>query len=161
MNASPDKYIDRLVEILQKKQTLLQDLLALTEKQADSIHEEGIENLEGIIDRKQERIDAINKLDEEFHVYFQRMKSTLGIRSLEELDASRVPGARQLKVITEQIMALITRIGALEKQNSARAKELLDQLGGEIKKLNQGKRVNNVYTPGPMANPSYFIDKKK
>lgn len=161
MSISTEKYMERLVEILLNKQGLLQEILILTETQAQSIHEDGIDNLHKLIDEKQLKIEAIDKLDDEFNVYFQRLKTTLNISSLSQLDASIIPGAKQLKEVTGEILKLITSIGDIEKQNNKKGDELLSHLGGEIKKINQGKKVNTGYTPGKPNIASYFIDKKK
>lgn len=161
MEMSPEKYIQRLNEILQKKTLLLQDILVLTEAQAKVINEDGIDDLNKLIDKKQTKIDAINSLDEEFSVYFQRLKSSMNIKSLTELDALGLEGAGQLKSLTGGILALINAIGEKEKQNNENSKKLLDQLGSDIKKLNQNKKVNSAYAHKSVDIPSYFIDKKK
>lgn len=161
MDTSPEKYIDRLIDILKKKQVLLGDILSLSQAQSSTINEDSIEKLQKLIDKKQTVIDDINALDDEFKVYFNRLKTSQKISSLDELDASGVNGAKELKALTGDIMKLITSIAEIEKSNSEKSQALLNQLGGEIKKINQGKRINNAYTPVQPKPPSYFIDKKK
>lgn len=161
MEASHEKYMDRLTEILHKKQGFLQEILDLTGSQTTAIDEEDLDKLQKLIEDKQTKIDAIDKLDEEFNVYFQRLKSTLKINSLAELNAVGSPKAVQLKEATAGILKLIVAIDDIEKVNSEKSKKLLDATGDEIKKLNQGKKVNSAYTPAPLKLPSYFIDKKK
>lgn len=161
MNISSDKYFERMLEILTKKQMLLSDMLVLTESQTPAIKSESLDALQQIIEEKQLKIDAIDKLDEEFGVYLERLKSSTKVKSLEELDTSAFPMAKRLKEITGETLALIGRISEIEKFNSSKSKELLDQLGGEIKKINQGKKVNTAYNPVSPRTPSYFVDKKK
>lgn len=161
MEASIEKYIDRLIGILSKKKGLLEDILSLTEAQTNAISEDSIDVLDNLIDHKQLKIYDINKLDEEFEVYFSRLKSTQRISSLNELDMTAIAGAKELKAITAEIVQIISNISSLEKQNSKKSNELLGQLGGEIKKINQNIKVNNVYSPNQAKAPSYFIDKKK
>lgn len=161
MNMTPDKYVDRLIEILQKKKVFLQGMLVLTEAQSGTISEDGLDRLQKLIEEKQLKIDAIDKLDGEFNVFFQRLKTSIKIKSLEELDITGIPAAKQLKSITGEVMEIISQIGELERQNSEKSKKLLNFLGSEIKKINQGKKVNNAYAPPPTGIPSYFIDKKK
>ncbi|NTV90093.1 MAG: flagellar biosynthesis protein FlgN, partial [Clostridiales bacterium] len=88
-------------------------------------------------------------------------KNAAGIKTLEELDASRITEARRLKEKTSGIISAIEKISLVEKQNSEKGKELLNNLGNEIKRLNQGKKASQAYVPKPQAIPSYFIDKKK
>jgi len=161
LNNSPEKYIERLIDILKKKHVLLRSILSLTQAQSSQINEDSIEELQKLIDEKQHVIDDINKLDEEFSVYFVRLKTTLKINSLDELNAAEVEGTRHLKEITAGIINLITEISEIEKTNDDKSKEVLGKLGGEIKKINQGLKVNSTYSPRPANTASYFIDKKK
>jgi len=161
MDASHEKYMERLAGLLDKKQGLLQEILDLTGRQTGAVEGEDLEKLQKLIEDKQARIDAIDRLDEEFNVYFQRMKSALKVKSLAGLDASGTPGAARLKEATAGILKLISAISDIEKVNNEKSKKLLDSMGSEIKKLNQGRRVNSAYAPAPFKPPSYFIDKKK
>lgn len=161
MDISPEKYVQRLNEILGKKLIFLKDILSLTRDQETSIGEENIDGLEKLIDAKQEKIDAIDKLDEEFSVYFQRLKTVLKVDSLSELNASGIAGAKELKLTVSEVVEVISAIEVLEKKNNVSAKKLLDSIGGEVRKLNQGIKFNRAYIPAPMQTTSYFIDKKK
>ena len=161
MSISSEMHIERLNEILRKKKILLQDILVLTKNQSQTITEDGIESLQKLISDKQLKIDEIDKLDDEFSVYFHRLKTVLNVSSLDELSVSGVAGAKQLRGLTKDILKLIADISEIEKQNNRNSKELLGQLGSEIKKINQGKKVNNAYIPNMPNTVSYFIDKKK
>lgn len=165
MDVSLEKYIERLTGILKKKAGLLQEILDLTRAQALVINEDGIDELQRLVDQKQLKIDAIDSLDDEFSVYFNRLKSSQKIAGLDELSASRLDGAvgeaKEFKSLTGEILELITAIREVEKVNSEKSKTLLNQLGDRIKKINQGKKANSAYAPGYLKAPSYFIDKKK
>lgn len=155
------EYISSLVELLEKKKSHMQCILDLTQKQSAVIDQDSLEELQKLIDEKQIHIDTINKIDEDFEVYFRRLKSTLNIKTLNELELPGVSGAAALKDETAAIIELIKKISKLEETNSIKAKGLLENLGDEIKKLNQGKKISSAYNPSPLSNPSYFIDKKK
>ncbi len=166
MNIAPEKYIERLNELLLKKKALLSEILTLTQTQTGVITEEGLDSLNELINNKQLKIDSIDKLNEEFEIYYSRFKAALGISNLEQLDAAGLggaasTGARRLKGLTAEIMDLIRQISEIEKVNSKKSNELREQLGKELKKINQGKKVNNAYNPEPYNTPSYFLDKKK
>jgi len=162
VNMTKDEYIERLIGISKKKCGLLSDTLLLTKAQTQSITEESLEKLQGLIADKQTKIEAVGKLDEEFDIYFRRLKSELKIGSLDELkNFSGIKGIRELQDTIRQIMNTINDICEIEKKNNMKAKELLNELGDEIKKINQGKKMNSAYMPGPVKPPSYFIDKKK
>lgn len=166
MNTTPEKYIERLNELLLKKKALLNEILELTQAQTGVITEEGLDSLNELINKKQLKIDSIDKLNEEFEIYYSRLKSTFGISNLEQLDTAGLgeaayAGARRLKALTAGIMDVITQISEIEKANSKKSNDLLERLGKEIKRINQGKKVNNAYNPVPYNTPSYFLDKKK
>ncbi len=161
MDVSLEKYIERLTGIQRKKTGLLQEILHLTRAQTSVITEDGIDELNRLVDQKQLKIDDMTGLDEEFGVYFNRLKSSQKVSSLDELELSGVEGAKALKELTGEILKIIGEISEIEQINSLKSKTLLDKLGGEIRKINQGKKVNTAYTPVQMKAPSYFIDKKK
>lgn len=166
MVTTPEKYMERLVEILQKKKDILLDILDLTRKQTEAITEDGLDALNKLIDGKQKKIDEIDKLDEEFGVYFQRLKSTMGISRLDQLDASKLNAAvaekaKSLKSLTAEILDVIKSISELEEINSGKSQELLGEFSKQIRSINQGKKANNAYKPAPYSAPSYFVDKKK
>lgn len=161
MELTPDKYAERLTETSGKKLELLQQMLVLTRRQSEIINEDGIDTLEKIVEGKQKLIDEINKLDEAFDVYFSRLKSALKVKSLDEIRGTQLKGVKQLQDTIGQITDLIKEISGIEKINNIKAKSLLQSLGNEIKKVNQGKKMNSAYRPVPTQVPSYFIDKKK
>ena len=148
-------------EILEKKKALLQDMLSSTEAQTAVIASESLDALQGLVAEKQQKIDAIDKLDEDFGVYFERLKTTLKVRLLEDIDPYAFPAAGKLKGITAEIIELVGNISKIEKQNSEKSKKLLDTIGSKIKQLNQGKQINNAYNPAPQSASSFFMDKKK
>jgi hypothetical protein len=159
---APEEYIKRLTEISEKKYKFLQDIFILTGEQAKTMTEDGVEQLDGIIAAKQTLIEQIDKLDEEFNVYFLRLKQVLGIKSIDDLKSPSFHGMKDLQDSIRNVMLLIKNISEIDKQNNENAKKLLDDLGMEIKKINQGKKVNMAYKPSPVIqSPSYFIDKKK
>lgn len=157
----PEEYLQRLSEVSSKKLELLKDILELTRAQARAINEDGLETLSRLIQEKQVGIDAINRLDEEFEVYFKRLKGSLGVKSLDELNASGLAGAGELKDTITQIFGVMQKISDIENQNNENARNLLRKFGDEIKRINQGKKISNAYMSGPSETPSYFIDKKK
>lgn len=156
-----DNYPDKMIEILGKKKLLLADMLTLTEAQASEIKTDRLDKLQRLVEEKQGKIDEIDKLDEEFELYMERLKKAAGIKRLEDLDASALPQAGKLKEITGEIFALVSRISEAEKVNGEKSRELLEQLGARIKKINQGKKISSAYNSAPTDASSFFVDKKR
>ncbi len=161
MDNSPEKYVDRLNECLAKKYKLLAQMLSLTESQTKALEEGNIEALEALINDKQAAIDSIDRIDEQFETYFQRLKQELKVKSLEELKGAGIKGSKELQELTSKVMSLISQISKLEKENNDKANRVLNSMKKEIKQISQGKKMRSAYSPVPPQTPSYFIDKKK
>ena len=167
MENTPDRYIERLLEISNKKYKLLQEMRALTREQAQNLNEDGVETLQRCVDEKQKRIDAINKGDEEFDVYYQRFKQKLNIKELGELKKSGAAGSldtkslKDLQELIQSITEIVKEIFDIEKRNNEKANELLGVFANEVKKISQSKKIDSAYRFGSYKSPSYYIDKKK
>jgi hypothetical protein len=164
MSEAGDKYFNRLIEVSTLKQNILVEIEELTQKQSDSIHDDDIDSLEKLVQQKQIKIDEMIKLDEQFEVYFMRMKFELKIKSLDEVTDNHVSVdlIKSLKELTSRILDLSKTIAEMERDNSAQLKNVMSVLQGEIVKLNQGRKINNIYSSSTVASKaSYFIDKKK
>lgn len=158
---NPEEYISRLTEVSNKKLVLLKDLLSLTQAQSGTINENQILELQELVDKKKAGIEKIDKLDEEFRVYFQRLKQTLQVKSLDEIDGKKISGVKELQEVIGNIMKLLKGITVIDSENSEKANDLLNSLSGEMKKISQTKKLGSAYTMPVSAPPSYFIDKKK
>jgi len=156
----PEEYIKRMTELSQKKYALLQEMLIFTRGQTSAIANENINDLGRLIQNKQERIDQIDKLDNDFNDCFLRLKQVLKVDKLDEVKEMNIDGVKELQNVIAQIMEIAKKISEIEKQNSDELKKLMAATAVEIKKLNQGKAVNNAYKRNQSMAPSYFIDKK-
>lgn len=161
MDNLAEKCIISMNQGLSKKSSFLQELFDLTQNQSVVINDGNVVELNRLVDCKQERIDSINILDEEFKTNFERLKSILGVESFDGLDARGVPGARELRDKVTGIIELVKKISDVESANNLAAKRLLGSLGSQVKKLNQGMKLSNAYLPAKLERGSYFIDKKK
>jgi|BioPla2DNA2_1021312.scaffolds.fasta_scaffold17150_4 predicted transcriptional regulator len=162
MDITSEGYIERLIDISSKKDGYLKELLHLTVAQSDVIKEEGLEELQKLINDKQRKIEEINKVDEDFNVYFTRLKQKLGISRLDEINNPGIKGVKELQEIIAQIMKNVEQISEIENQNVNRAKNLLNDFGSNIRRINEGRKVNTAYNNTSSLNtPSYYIDKKK
>ncbi len=157
-----DEYIQKLFELSTKKLDSLKEILKLTEKQSTVITEDNAEELHSIIDQKQKRMDIIDELDQAFEVYFARLKSVLGVKSLEEIRATQLNGSSELKQVVTAIYDVTKQIQSLEESNNKKVKESMDKLSSEIRQVKRGKMVNNGYNiAAKLPQQSYYFDKKK
>ncbi len=160
MNA--DQYIQKLLELSEKKLNGLRQILKLTQEQSNVITEDNVDELQKIIDLKQQQMDIIDELDQAFEVYYSRVKSVLGVKSLEEIRMSELNGAAELKQIITTIYDITKQIQGLEGVNNKKVRDILNRLSGEIRQIKQGQAVNNGYNIGAkLPQQSYYFDKKK
>ena len=96
-------YIARLNEINSEKLALLDELFLFSKSQRDAILSGRLDELETLITEKQHRMDAIDRLDEKFVVYAERLKKMLSISSFQSLADYGFPGTRELKELGEKI----------------------------------------------------------
>ena len=94
-------------------------------------------------------------MDEEFSVYFERLKVTAGVNKLEDIDAKAFPGSKRLKEKTGEILKLVESISQIEKAIT-KSKKLHEELSSEIKKINQGKGLTTPITPRPQIQQLSF-----
>lgn len=158
----PEQYIQKLIEISDKKLNIIKEILELTKIQSEIIDENSADKINRLIDLKQQQIDLIGELDQAFEVYYGRLKSVLGVQSIDEIDMAQFTEATQLKRIVTEISNTISQIQKLEIENKNKVQDVLDKLASEIRKVKSHKMVNNGYNiAGKLDTPSYFIDKKK
>jgi len=161
MDNSINMYFNKMTELVSAKKQLLTEMLKLTNAQTPVIKEGSLDELQKLIEEKQKLIDQIDKLDIGFSNYLEQLKAATGVSKLEEIDVSRYPGAIQLKQATAEVLEIVREISGIEKVNSEKSKELLKQLGSQIQRINQGRKINNAYSkPKPAGTPSFFMDKK-
>lgn len=161
MTITAEKYVEQLLNISQKKHELLKGILSITREQTGVITEEGSEQLIKFIDMKQERIDAVDKLDDEFKSCFEGLKQEMKVKSLDELKSHSIRGIGELQQCISGIMQTVKEISLLEEENRDKANKLLGELGSEIKKLNQGKRMSSAYSSPSVPPSAYYFDTKK
>lgn len=159
---TPEQYIQKLTDLSLKKSDSMKKILILTKKQSEVITEDSIEELQNLIDIKQKLIDDINELDDAFEVYFSRLKSILGIESMEEVRISDYGEVVQLQQAIKTIFETIKEIQNVENENNMKARDVLESLGGQIRQVKQGKIANNGYNiGGKLPQQSYYFDTKK
>lgn len=154
-------YIARLNEINSEKLSLLDEILLFTKRQRDMILSGMLDDLGTMIAEKQYRMDAIDRLDEKFVVYAERLKQTLSISSLQSLADFGLPGTRELKELVEKIHQKLSDIKALDDENTALIKKELHATKEQINHSNAFKRVTNAYYPEAKDIPSHYFDRKK
>ena len=161
MGNTGNRHLDRMIDLLKLKFTLLQDIHAITREQTVLMSEQGMDGLGRLIALKQDKINEIDGIDEEFLTNMQKLKKGLNVASLEEIKTNETKRLEDLNMLTDRIIKLSNEISGIEKENSVKAKALLNSLGEKARKANRGRTVTLAYNQGYLNTNSYFIDKKK
>ena len=107
MVKNPDKHVQSMQDLCKKKYTLLKDILELTQKQTQLVSKQDFEELNKIIDIKQERIDEINRLDENFSRELQELKAVFGVERLDDVGKARAEGVKGLRELQSAIKDIV------------------------------------------------------
>lgn len=155
-------YLNIIVDTLKKKEILLNNLKALTLRQAEILDGEefAADDFNNTIDEKQRSIDALLKLDEGFMETYDRVKEDL-IASPSDY-ASEIS---QAKALIKKQTDLSVELQALEEKNKVKLSVQLTkgrQKGRDFRTSSRTaaayyKNMSNRHQDGD----SYFLDSKK
>lgn len=153
-------YIQIIIESLNKKYKVLNELMQITSRQkaiidADSFDEDLFMET---ISLKQEQIDKLSELDRGFELVYDRIREDLKTNSKEYQSE-----ITSLKELVTKITDLNIKLQALEKSNKPKLESRLANKRQSIKKSRlSNQTVTNYYktmSSGQEAQ-SYFYDKK-
>ncbi len=153
--------INQMIALSGKKRDMLIKIKELSEKQYSAFRDNALDGMEKILNRKDEIIQYIRRLDDAFLAAYENLKEILGIQSLDDLAKTTLDGRKELKGLIGEITALVESIIQLEKDGYENATVLKKDLGNKIKGVSAGKKMATAYTIKPNAAPSYFFDSKK
>jgi len=154
-------YISILKDTLEKKVSILKDLLEVTLLQEKCISEDAYDSdeFEQAYSVKETLINQLNKLDEGFELIYEHVKEELSVNQIQYKEE-----ILHLQGLIRQITEKSTEIQAIEMRNKSKMEAFFSQRKKQIKgyKVNS-KRAASYYKN--MADQhhgeSYFYDKKK
>ena len=151
--------IDELVNISEKKLEYLYNMLELTKFQREYIDEENMIKTDEILEKKDELIKKIDKLDIEFLIKFSELKKKHNVDDINELDINVYPSLKILKDIIKNISSTLMSISILDDENNKYLKNSLEKIKSDLKRLKKGKKAYKGYNKS--IEESIFIDEKK
>ena len=151
--------IDELISISKQKNQLLDKMCKFTKGQREEIKKENMENVDGILNKKDAIIEKINRLDVSFLTIFSQIKKDEGIEDIAELDINKYPNLRELKEIIRAISSSLMAISLLDEENNKIIKEKLEETKMELRRIKDGKKAYKGYNA--TITGSMLIDEKK
>lgn len=163
MNAAD--YVDRMTSINRKKIERLKLLREAYEREHERLLGSDVDSLAPVMAEKQRLMDEMDKLDEQFRVYSERLKQQLGIDSLERLAGSGIPGLPELKGTTGEIISILQEIDGMHREDTRLVRGEMDRTTRLIGQVKQGRaqarQFGRAYFHRPIQTSSVYFDKKK
>mgnify|MGYP000937371614 CR=1 FL=1 len=151
--------IDKLISLSKEKNQLINEMYGFTKTQEEEIKKEDMENLNEILDEKDNLIKKINKIDIEFLKVFSQIKKDEKIENISDLDPEKYPNLKELKDVVTEISSTLMTISLLDEENNKNMKKRIEETKLELKKVKEGQRAYKGYNVS-MTN-SILIDEKK
>lgn len=161
MDISINDIISKMQQLLEEKKAALACIYDLTIKQKEDIESNMGDNLEDFIDKKQEQIDKIDRVDSLFNNVFNLLKSELKVENLDELDFELYPNLKTVKDQVSQIIQLAKKTMDLEKENKEKIDKIMNEIKSDLKRVRLGKKSIDAYDKPNINVDGIYIDRKK
>jgi rubrerythrin len=161
INQKVNEELKRLLEIAEAKKQHMQQILELTRKQSEVLSAQQVDKLLAYIQDKQEHIDAIKALDEEFSDIFEEIKEKVRSGSFKDDNPEGYDLYVMLRASISEIKDMVEAVCALETQNQNRVREVIQDVKARISNINRGKRGYSAYKQQMPQADGVFIDQRK
>ena len=156
-----DNIIVGLMNLLKKKQLLFDRIMEITLEQKKVLEENEADKIESLVGRKQSVIDSIDEIDMSFSQGLKTLKKHLSVQALEEVDFTKYPELKDLKLKVEEIMSMAQEIMLIERSNKEKLVSIMNEMKREIKQIKAGKKSIKAYERPITNNDGIYVDKKK
>ncbi|HYF84369.1 MAG TPA: flagellar export chaperone FlgN [Clostridia bacterium] len=153
--------IAELLSLIDRKRQLFVNIMEITLEQDKDIKGNKANNIEELVKQKQSVIDMLDEIDKSFAEKLNLLKKHLNINNLEELDFTKYPMMKTLKLKVEEIMSLAQKIMKIEESNKEKLALIMNELKKEMKQISVGKKSIKAYEKPILSNDGIYIDKKK
>lgn len=153
--------IIELLSLLEKKRKLFDSIMKITIEQKKDLEENKGDKMEDLVGQKQAVINNVDEIDRSFSEGLNLLKKHLNVQTLEEIDFTKYPELRNIKLKVEEIMSMAQDIILIEKSNREKLVSVMNEMKREIKQINTGKRSIKAYEKANINNDGIYIDRKK
>ncbi|MBZ2174863.1 flagellar protein FlgN [Schnuerera sp. xch1] len=153
------KSIDQLISLTKKKKQLLDNIINITKRQTGQIEKENMEGLDMSLNKKDNIIKQIDKLDREFLEVFSQVKKAHSVEDINQLDIEEYPNLKELKEVVQEVASTLLAISMIDKENSYSIKRKLEKTKLELRNIKKGKKAYKGYNT--KTTESMLIDEKK
>ncbi|MBM7582633.1 transcription termination factor NusB [Caldicoprobacter guelmensis] len=161
INERINEGLKRLIELAELKKQHMHCILELTRQQSEVLSAEQVDQLLKYIQDKQEHIDAIKALDEEFSGIFGGIKKEVCRDGFKHDNPEGYGLYVKLRARVSEIKDVVEAIYSLEVQNQERVRDILQDVKARISNINRGKRGYSAYKQQVPQADGVFIDQRK
>lgn len=151
--------IDKMIEFSSQKKNLLMEIFELTKAQANFIEEDNMEEIDIILEKKEELMNKIDIFDKEFLENYLIVKKQEGIDSIDMIDIRKYDNLKSLKNIVNEINTILNEIEKIDQKNILNMQSNISKIKSNLRQVKEVKRAYKGYNYEP--NESILIDKKK
>ena len=156
-----NQYLTILIESLQKKSKVLEDISAYNERQSQLFKsgDASLESFDGLVEEKGKLIDALVKLDEGFETLYERIADE--VVTNKDLYADQI---RQLQELIRKVTDQSVTIQAQEARNKELVENYFRKQKQQLKSKKQSSQAAiNYYKNMSRTSvvPPQFLDSKK
>lgn len=138
-----------LVDYLNQKREMLNEMLFLTKSVRFNGTDTDAENYIALVEKRQEIMDKIHNLDMEADF------------SPEKIDTLPIGLSKDAGLLWDNIKSLAAQIIELDKELLEKAEGIVNNLKGNMKIMQEGKSIRNIYSEDMTAYNGYYFDKRK
>jgi hypothetical protein len=153
--------VDKLVQNIKTKNSILDSILDLTIRQGVTIREEDIESLEMVISQKEDKLNQIEILNLEFESMIKEFHDDSRY-GLEETRERLLNSNEQLKLLAIQTKDIVKVIREVDSKNVEDVKSILLEIKQGIRNFNKAQKIDRSYNNEFYSEEnSYYFDSKK
>lgn len=154
-------YLTILMESLQKKIRILDQIIMADQEQREALEDPNLDpdDFDRIVEKKADDIEQLEQLDAGFEEVFARVK--------EELDGNREQYKEQIHIMQDLIRKITDKSLLIQKQE-AQNKELMEKkftaVRSQAREVRKSQKIVNQYYKNMMKNnynDPQFLDNKK
>lgn len=163
-----DNILDRVFHAMnnsyKQQEELYLNMLELINKQKEFILEEKFDELSEVIEQRQELIDELEVINQAIQPVKKEVCSVLGIEEFSTVKIMlqvQTEGVKLLHHTLNQLGNILIKIREQDVENEKLLSEKIQQVKGQLNKIQSGKQAVKAYTNNITCNNSAFFNKSR
>lgn len=141
------KTLEALIRLTEAKKSLLVYMRDDCATQYGNITSGNLDGIEYLINRREEYMRRIEKIDADFLTSVEQYKQKTGASEFSARDGGDPEEWERLEELTEEIRALYSNIMKEDRINTLAMKDMMADSRSELKQVKEGQRLNHAYYP--------------